>query len=395
MKYLRGMQRQPVNVVARMHFVTTLFIFAANGLQAGIFTVLIADVATALQLSASALGMALAVFSGMSLLGVSIGGRLSDQRGRRFVLVLGMIGTGIFYLLLGIVNSYAMLLAVVVFGGLLLSLFDLSYPSLGSAYEQQYRVSAMTQLYAGFDGANALGALGCGIALTLGVAYGAIYAVLGVLLLVGAVVSLWLPFPEQTARQHSETHKRPTQSPNLLRTRGVVLAMVFVGLIALIDAALEGYTSIYLRDVLQSGPLLAGAAIAAASIASLCGRLGNVVVIRRLGERNALIGGGVGTALGIAVLVATPVPMIAAAGLLVLHAFEAPIVPVSFSLAARSVPERTGAAASVVWGTFYVAFILGPLIVGTIADMVGLQATLALFILTSLGIAGIAYTKLR
>jgi hypothetical protein len=68
----------------------------------------------------------------------------------------------------------------------------------------------MTRLYVAFDAGVTSGAFGSGLPLNLGVGYGAVYAS------VGAATA---------------------------------------GTVALLDAALEGYSSIYLRHTLGSGPL--------------------------------------------------------------------------------------------------------------------------------------------
>ncbi len=203
-----------------------------------------------------------------------------------------------------------------------------------------------------------------------------------------------LPFPGRALTRREDADGKRHREGRLL-TRGVVLAVVFVGLISLLDAALEGYSSLYLRDVLESGALLAGVAIAVAQLASLLGRLGSSVAVRWAGQRGTLVAAGIGTALGIAALAATPLTAVAAAGLLAVRAFEAPVHPVSYSLAAHSAPRRAGQAASLAWGAFYVAFVVGPLIVGFLADLISLRFALSLFVLTSLMIAGISFMFLR
>ena len=387
----------------RTHFASVLLVFCANGLQAGAYTVLVADLADALGLSGSSLGVALAVLSGTSIPGVLAAGRLSDRLGRRPVLVAGSAAAGLFFLLLALVDGYAALLGIMAFGGVAFALFDLSYPSIGGDYERRHEREAMTKLYVAFDAGVASGAFGSGLALHLGVGYGIVYASVGAALLLLAVVALLLPLPGRGAgHARGEPRKVPPRRKwrsettagrreGHLLTRGVVLAVLFVGLVSLLDAALEGFSSIYLRHALGSGPLLAGAGIAASMLASLLGRLRGSAVVSRLSERWALVGAGTATALGVVALVATPLPLVAAAGLLAVRAFEAPILPVSYSLAARSAsPGRSGQAVSLAWGCFYVAFLLGPLIVGVLADAVGLRAALSLFVLTSLAIAAIA-----
>ncbi len=378
----------------RGHFRAILLTFAANGLQAGAYTVLLADLAGALGLSFGTLGVALAALSAAAIPGVIASGRIADRLGRRLVLVVGSASVGLFYLLLATVDGYSLLLTTCVFGGLAFGFFDMVPNSLGGDYERQHGRRVMPLMYAGKDGAGAVGAVAGGAALWAGASFRVVYAAVGALLLLLAVAALRLPLPCHITDRGVgvRSHERPRR-PWLVE--GVLLAASFVGLASLADAAVSGYSSIYLRDVLGSGVLLGGFGIAAFQLARMLGQLGNAAAIGRLGERSVLVAAGGGTAAGIAVLVATRTPAVGVAGLLVLGIFESPIEPVSYSLAARSSPGRTGRAVSVVWRAFYVAFLVGPLLVGALADLTSLRAALSLFVLTSLIIAGLSYWRLR
>lgn len=378
----------------RLHFLTVLLVIAANGLQAGVYTVLIADLAGALRLSPGALGVALAALSAASIVGSALGGRLADWIGRRAVLAAGVAGSALFYLALAFVENYVGLIAVMALGGVLLSFFDLSTNTLGGDFELRHDKKVMTRLHVGKDFAAAVGSLGSGVALALGASFRSVYAALGLLLLALAVASLRLPLPEPVSGSGRREGEPRGPSPALWAVRGVVLAALFVGLVSLTEAALEGYSSLYLRDVLSSGVLLGAVGITVFQLARMLGQVGSSVALRRVGEKGVLIAAGLGVATGIAVLVATRSPWIGAGGLLLIGLFAAPISPIAYSLAARAAPDRVGQSVALVWGSFYVAFLLGPLVVGVLADLLSLRVALALFIPTSLAIAGLALRKL-
>jgi fucose permease len=82
---------------------------------------------------------------------------------------------------------------------------------------------------------------------------------------------------------------------------------------------------------------------------------------------------------------------VAAVGLLALRAFQAPVAPVSYSLAGRSMLTSSGQANALVWVARYGAFLAGPLLIGVLGDRIGLRATLAMFVVTSLAIAWLAH----
>ena len=87
-------------------------LFACNGLQAGSYTLLVADLAQSLRLSPGPLSVALAALSAGAMAGVLVFGRLADHWSRRSVLVLGCAGAGVFYVGLGQVGSFPLLVVL-------------------------------------------------------------------------------------------------------------------------------------------------------------------------------------------------------------------------------------------------------------------------------------------
>ena len=292
-------------------------------------------------------------------------------------------------------SSFPVFVGACVVGGLCASLYDLAVNTLGGDYERAYGVRAMTLLHAGFSGGAASGAAASAVALAGGLGYRAVLALAGTLLLALATLATRLPLPPVTTGPTHPTMSeaaddgqgRPTP---LWRVPGVLLALAIVGVCFFGDGALEGYTSVYLRALLGAGALLGGLGIAAFHLASLAGRLGGTALIRRYGERGVVTAGGLGAALGIGVAVAPATPLVAVAGLLLVGLSLAPIVPTGFSLAGRAAPGRGGQAVSLVTQAGYSAFIVSPLVIGSLASAVALRGALLLLIVTYGGVAALA-----
>jgi MFS family permease len=79
---------------------------------------------------------------------------------------------------------------------------------------------------------------------------------------------------------------------------------------------------------------------------------------------------------------ATREPLLVVAGFLVVGLALSAVVPIAFSVAGDLAPERAGGAISVVTTLGYGGFLVGPVIVGGLAEVLGLR--------TALGIIGIA-----
>jgi predicted MFS family arabinose efflux permease len=235
----------------------------------------------------------------------------------------------------------------------------------------------MIRLHAGFSAAAAAGALLAGAVgpETYWIA-AAIYAGL-------AVVTAIAPLP---------AHERmPSAAPGgrlgLLRIPAIAVAVALCSLCFFGDGAIEGYAALFLRDVLASGSLLTGAALAAFHGASLVGRL---VFGRMRDERRVLTIAGLLASAGMAVVVAAGSAVLAAVGLLVVGFALSPVVPTALSLAGRSAPGRSGTAVSLVTTIGYSAFVAGPPLVGALAGLTSLRVALAPIVVSTAAIALLA-----
>lgn len=373
----------------KIHFRVILFAFAALGFHVGVWAVLVADLTQSLGIGPAALGFALTCQSAAGVAFLLLGGRLADRFGRRPILVAGVAGTGGYLALLSVVGSYSAFLAVLVFSGVA-SLYDLACNSLGGDYERQHDAKAMTLFHAGFSGSAALGALGAGIFLSVGVGFGTIFVFTGAALLALSIAAFRLPLP----RRAVETEGGGGSSKRafvLLRVPAVFACATIIFMCFSTDAALEGYTSIYLRDFLGAGALLGGAGLASLYFAGSVSRLFSAAAILRFGDRRVLVASGVVAAFGIGVVVSTDAPSIAAVGLLMVGVALAPVAPITASMTARAVPASSGQAMSFVITSGYLAFTISPVLTGGIADVSSLRISFTLLFALCLGASILAW----
>jgi MFS family permease len=373
----------------RAHAAVAAALFAGLGLHVGLWAVLIPDVAAACGLGPGALGLSLALVAAVGAGALLAGGRLSDRHGRRPVAVAGAVTLAAAFVLLGLAAVVPVLLGGLTLLGVGAGLLDVAANATGADYERLYRVRAMTALHAAFSAGAAGGALIATLVLAVGGGHRAAF-VAGAVALAGLGVALLrAPLPPRDAVAGQQA--APASPVRLLAVPGVLIAVTLAGVCFFGDGVLEGFATLYLRDALGSGALLAGAAIAAFHVASLAGRLAGAAAIRRRGEALVVQAAGLGMAAGMAVIVLTRSPALAAAGLLLVGASLAPVVPTALSVAGRSVPpERAGGAVSVVATAGYGAFVVGPAAVGLLADVTSLRAGLAPLLLTAALIAALA-----
>ncbi len=361
----------------RAHARIAAGLFAGLGVQVGAWAVLIPDLVASRGLTPAELGVALAVMAATSIGALAAAGPLADRVGRRPLAVAGALGFAAVFVALAVTKSQAALWPTMAVYGIASGCLDLAANAVGSDYERAHRTRAMIRLHAGFSAAAAAGALAAG---AIGPDTYWIVAALYVVLAVGAGLA---PLPP-----HEELgHEAPSGRLELLRIPAVATAVGLVTLCFFGDGAIEGYAALFLRDVLESGSLLTGVALAAFHTASLVGRL---VFSRPSNERTVLTIAGLLASAAMAVVVLAEGPALAAAGLLVVGFALAPVVPTALSLAARNAPGRSATAVSLVTTVGYASFVLGPPAVGALAGLTSLRTALVPVVVSTAMIAVLA-----
>lgn len=381
----RGQQQQFWSIVT---------IFTGLGFYVGVWAILVADLANALKLTPAQLGLALACFPCVGITVLLFGGFLADHLTRRLILLLGIGGISLFFVILTFVSHYALLLVALLFGGASGSCYDLAINTIGGDYERRYGSKTMTLFNAGFSGGAALGAMGSAVALTSGVSFRIIYATSALLFLLLAGAALLFPLPSNTVAAKEtvpgDAEKHKSSIITLLVVPVVLTATLIVGLSFFTDGALEGYISIYLRNLLGSGALLGGVGIAAFYLIGMFGRISSTVFLRRYGERAVVTISGLLSAFGMLIALSTTSTLLVVGGLLLVGLGQAPLVPTAFSLVAQVEARQSARAVAAVTACGYSVFLVSPPLVGILATLFSLRIALLLTIVTSIGIVLIA-----
>ena len=162
----------------------------------------------------------------------------------------------------------------------------------------------------------------------------------------------------------------------LYRSLPLLLVALIATLGLLSEGEMEHWSGIYLRQTLELPALLGASEVAVFHAAMAAGRLGTAWTVGVFGNRRTLLGAGLLAAVGMALSLATLRPLLVVAGFLVVSLALSAVVPVAFSVAGDLAPGRAGGAVSVVTTLGYGGFLLGPVVVGGLAEMLGLRAAL-------------------
>ena len=363
--------------------------FGFFGLFWGCFAVLLADLSGALGLSPGPLGVALFVGAGASIAAMAALGWASDRLGRRAYLILAACAFGMGIAGLALSGSYAVLLATLVVLYSSSGLYDVGINAVAVDLERVSGRRFMSYLHASFSGGAMAGAVGAGALLQAGVDYRLVYLALLLPLacLVAAFTAARFPSPgtEGTRDERSQSGASLAADSggeggagrwDLYRSGPLLLVAAIASLGLLAEGEMEHWSGIYLRDTLGLAAIVGGSGVAVFYGAQALGRLAIGWLVGRVGNRRTLLASGALAAGGMLLVLATTSPALVVGGFLLVGLGLAAVAPVAFSVAGELVPERAGSAVSVVTTVGYGGFLLGPPLVGGLAEVVGLRAAL-------------------
>ncbi len=264
--------------------------------------------------------------------------------------------------------------------------FDVAVTARALAAEERTGRRVLAPAYAAFSGGAVLAALSSGLALGAGAGVPALLAVAGAVLLAC------------TAAAGPADHGRGAPAGVGLRVLRAPRMAALAGLVALafvVQGSLESWTTIYLRTELDQPATLGAAGIVAFHLAMLTGRVLGSAVGARAAPRVLLTGAGGLVAGGMALALATQALPAVVAGIALVGAASAVVVPTALSLAGAAAPGAAGAVAATLATCGYSAALVAPGGIGLAAEATSLRAALLLVPLAGLALAGLGAAATR
>ena len=162
-----------------------------------------------------------------------------------------------------------------------------------------------------------------------------------------------------------------------------------LGLIAFCCMAAKGtmfdWSGIYFQKVVQAPKNLTTLGYAAFMSTMAGGRFLGDRLVTRFGRKNILLGSGSVIATGLLTAVIFPSLVTATAGFLLVGIGVSSVVPVVYSEAGKSTTMSAGVALAAVSSIGFLGFLIGPPLIGFIAEWLGLQWSFALIALLGFG----------
>ncbi|WP_432719397.1 MFS transporter [Jeongeupia wiesaeckerbachi] len=281
--------------------------------------------------------------------------------------------------LLMLMPNFWLTLVVLIGFGIANAAYDVAMNAQAATVEAGSDKPIMSTLHGLFSVGGMVGASVGGGLISLGVPPWLHFVGMGVLIaIVGVIARPKLIADPTVGAMNQDKH---AHSGRLLWVIGF---LAFLGLVA--EGAMYDWTAIYLRDVAQSAAL-ASFGYATFSGGMAVGRFSGDALRARLGMLKLLmVSGCVGLA-GIVLALAWPHPWAALIGFLFMGLGCANLVPIFFVAASKLPGMHAGEAIAAVARLAYVGMLIGPVLIGFVAEHAGLRLAM---VLVALSIAWIA-----
>lgn len=332
---------------------------------------------------ATTLGWLMAVYSLMQFLVAPLWGRLSDRIGRRPVLLLSLVGTGLAQILLGLAprfsNPLFWLFFARTFAGICAANISVAYAYVTDVTTPENRARGMGLIGAGF-----------GLGFIVGPAIGGLLSRWGYDIPMFAAAALtatnlalaWFklrePISSTEQREKSRLQRRwgLTQARELLSVPAISRPVLLFLLVTIAITQMEAIFALFMADRFGFGAEKAGVLLASMGLVmafvqgGLIGR-----VSPRVGEIRLIAGGTAVSAIALMLfaLAESPAGVLAALTLMALsHGFVQPSLS---SLASRGAPDdQRGATMGVFHSAGSLARVIGPPVAGWLYDQMGISS---------------------
>ncbi len=317
------------------------------------------------NLNESELGLTLLIIAIGAILAMPIAGGLVEKIGSKRVVVFTSVGFCILLALLPLMPNYWTTAIVLFLFGMVNGSMDVSMNAHGVLVEQKYRTAIMSS----FHGLFSLGGLvGAGVAsglLALGFSPPQHMLLVLALLFITVLLILQHLLPPEIKPRSLEDNKPLLVIPS----QPIVWFLAFLAFfILMVEGAMADWTAIHISGLPAATPALAALGFAAFSLTMASGRLLGDRIIRAIGRPVVVQWGSLIAAAGLLIVVLFQLPAGAIIGFGLVGIGLSNVIPIIFSSAGYANPDEPGRGIAAVTTMGYFGFLVGPPLIGFIAD---------------------------
>lgn len=294
------------------------------------------------------------------------------KNGSRKIMLTALLAYCAVVPLFAVMPSIAFLVLVFFLEGIITGMLDVAMNAQAVMVEQRYRKPIMTSFHALFS-----------IGMALGAWSGAFFTDMKIDLLnhfliisgVALVIAFWASRnliydkPDPSLKHEGPLFRLPSAS---LIGIGVITFCCMLG-----EGAMSNWSVNFMQNISMATETLAPLGLSAFATAMTIGRIFGDRVRTSMGDRKMIIMGGIIALVGLASSLLFIYPWVTIAGFFLVGIGLSTIVPIAYSIAGNTSDLSPGVGLAMVTTVGYTGFLVGPPVIGFIADWQDLRIALA------------------
>ncbi|TWI85597.1 fucose permease [Lacibacter cauensis] len=341
----------------------------------------IPDIKTTLQLSEAALGSILLALPAGQLTMMPFSGKLVTRFGSKYVLRLAAIGYALTLILIGSTTAAWQLAAALYLFGLSGNLCNISVNTQAVNAESLFGRSILASFHGVWSTAGFTGALVGLLMMRFN-----LQPVYHFMLVAGTVITLNLFFQKKLII--TPVSKTASSFKRFQFPKGLLLQL---GLIAFCCLSAEGcmfdWSGVYFKEVVEVKGELVSLGYASFMVMMATGRFTGDRLAERFGRKRMVQLSGVLIFTGMMIAVLLPNIIFATIGFMIVGFGVSSIIPLVYSTAGKVKEVASGIAIATVSGVGFFGFLMGPPLIGYIAELAGLRSSFAVIAVLGLVIS--------
>jgi len=332
-----------------------------------------------LALSDARLSVGLLAFAGGAIIGMQASGPLVDRFRSTTVIAPAVFADGLLLIAPGYAANLATLCVSLLLFGAAHGTLNVGMNVNAVEVQRAWGAPIISSCHAIYSIGGFVGAAVGGIFAFAGLGAGATFAAVAGLVIVAATcVTRAIAIPDAATSASAPPPESRIEADADAPLRGVLVLGVLVFCCLVGEGAAADWSAVYLHDSLGASAAFAASAYAAFALAMTTGRLVGDHLSAKLGPARLVRRCGALASVGLGVGLLVDEPLAGVIGFGCLGAGLSCIAPQVFSAAATRNPAHAGNAIARVAGLGFVGFVIGPPVIGNVAQVVGLPGALAI-----------------
>lgn len=365
--------------VTRVYRIALSIFFFIQGIVFASWASRIPDIKTSLGLSDAALGGLLLALPAGQLAGMALSGYLVARFGSRLIMLIAAFLYPGSLLLLGAAPSVMLLAGSLVIFGLCANLMNIAANTQAVGVEMLYRRSILASFHGLWSLAGFTGGLVGGFMVAQHQTPFVHYCIIFSFSIVMAIAAGAYLLPRDVSKKGNTGRIFVKPDKNI-----VVLGLItFACMIC--EGTMFDWSGVYFEQVVHAPVTWSRLGFIAFMSTMAGGRFVADYFITRFGTKRILQGSGLTILTGLLLAVVFPNIVTSTIGFLLVGMGVASVVPMAYSLAGRSSTIQPGVALAMVSSIGFLGFLLGPPLIGFVAEAAGLRWSFTIIAILGLG----------